>query len=163
MPTVDVRIERMGSGQRLFLHCGLWGPATSVLQEFGRACRDGRIISCKWNIGEISEVTTGTVGPQALDAIADWDWRQSPESADKERVAARDTGMSVLRLAVGTIAQRFGGCSCGNPGQSRRAAPLVIGRFRRTDGYRKGNGARNVSCGSCRLCNRSRFLEGPGT
>jgi len=37
MTTVDVRIERVGSGDRLFLHNGMWGPATSVLRAFGRA------------------------------------------------------------------------------------------------------------------------------
>ena len=67
MTTVDVRIERLGSGDRLYLHNGMWGPATSVLHAFGRACQDGRIPSSKWNIAEINEVTTGAVVRQALD------------------------------------------------------------------------------------------------
>jgi hypothetical protein len=65
MTTVDVRIERVGSGGRLFLHNGMWGPATSVLHAFGRACQDGRILSSKWNVAEINEVTTGAVVRQA--------------------------------------------------------------------------------------------------
>ena len=69
MTTVDVRIERVGSGDRLFLHNGMWGPATSALHAFGRACQDGRIPSSKWNIAEINEVTTGAVVRQALDGI----------------------------------------------------------------------------------------------
>jgi hypothetical protein len=64
------------------------GPATSVLHACGRACQDGRIPSSKWNVAEISEVTTGAVVHQGLDAITDWDWRQSRDSADQERVAA---------------------------------------------------------------------------
>jgi hypothetical protein len=70
MTTVDVRIERVGSGDRLYLHNGMWGPATRVLHAFGRACQDGRIPS-KWNIAEINEVTTGAVVRQTLDSIED--------------------------------------------------------------------------------------------
>ena len=88
MTTVDVRIQRVGSGDRLFLHNGMSGPATSVLHAFGRACEDGRIPSSRWNIAEINEVTTGAVVRQALDGITDWDWQQSRDSADQERVAA---------------------------------------------------------------------------
>ena len=36
MTTVDVRIERVGSGDRLFLHNGMWGPATGVLLAVSR-------------------------------------------------------------------------------------------------------------------------------
>ena len=61
MTTVDVRIERVGSGDRLFLHNGISGPATRVLHAFGRACQDGRIPSSKWNVAEINEATTGAV------------------------------------------------------------------------------------------------------
>jgi len=88
MTTVNVRIERPDSGDRLSLQNGLWGPATSVLHAFGLACRDGRILSSKWNVAEINEVTTGAVVRQALDAIADLDWQQSWDSTDQERVAA---------------------------------------------------------------------------
>jgi hypothetical protein len=66
----------------------MWGPATSVLHAFGRACQDGRIPSSKWNVAAINEVTTGAVVRQALDDITDWDWQQSRDSADHERVAA---------------------------------------------------------------------------
>ena len=90
MTAVDVRIERVGSGDRLYLHLhnGMWGPATSVLHEFGRACQDGRITGSEWNVAEIKAVTTGAVVRQALDAIADWDWKQSLDSADQDRTAA---------------------------------------------------------------------------
>ena len=77
MTTVDVRIERLDGGDRLYLHNGMWVPATRVLHAFGRACQDGRIPSSKWDIAEINEVTTGAVVRQALDAIADWDWQHS--------------------------------------------------------------------------------------
>ncbi len=66
----------------------MWGPATRVLHAFSRACQDGRIPSSKWNIAEINEVTTGAVVRQALDSIEDWDWQQSLDSTDQERVAA---------------------------------------------------------------------------
>jgi hypothetical protein len=69
MTTVDVRIVRAGSGDRLCLHNGMWGPATSVLHEFGRACQDGRITGIKWNVAEINAVTTGAVVRQALVAL----------------------------------------------------------------------------------------------
>jgi len=85
---VNVRIERLDSGDRLSLQNGLWGPATSVLHAFGRACRDGRIPSSKWNVAEINEVTTGAVVRQALDTITDLDWQQSWDRTDQERVAA---------------------------------------------------------------------------
>jgi hypothetical protein len=88
MTNVDLRIERVGSGDRLYLHNGMWGPATSVLHEFGRACQDGRITGTKWNVAEINAVTTGAVLRQALDAITDRDWKQSRDSADQERAAA---------------------------------------------------------------------------
>ena len=88
MTTVDVRIERLDSGDRLYLHNGMQGPATSVLHAFGRACQDGRIPSSKWNVAEINEVTTGAVVRQALDAITDLDWQQSRDSTDQERVTA---------------------------------------------------------------------------
>jgi hypothetical protein len=87
MTTVDVRIERVGSGDRLFLHNGMWGPATSVLHEFGRACQDGRITGTSWNVAEIRAVTTGAVVRQALATVTDWDWRQSRDSADHELAA----------------------------------------------------------------------------
>lgn len=88
MTTVDVRIEGLGSGYRLYLHNGMCGPATRVLHAFGRACQDGRIPSSKWNIAEINEVTIGAVVRQALDSIEDRDWQQSRDSTDQERVAA---------------------------------------------------------------------------
>jgi hypothetical protein len=88
MTTVDVRIERVGSGDRLSLQNGMWGPATSVLHAFGLACQDGRISSSKWNVAEINEVTTGAVVRQALDVITDLNWQQSRASTDQERVAA---------------------------------------------------------------------------
>ncbi len=88
MMTVDVRIERLDAGDRLYLHNGMWGPATRVLHAFGRACQDGRIPSSKWNIAEINEVTIGAVVRQALDSIEDQDWQHSGDSTDQERVAA---------------------------------------------------------------------------
>jgi hypothetical protein len=88
MTTVDVRIERLGSGDRLYLHNGLWGPATRVPHAFSRACQDGRIPSRKWNIAEINEVTTGVVVRQALDSMEDPDWQHSWDSTDRERVTA---------------------------------------------------------------------------
>ena len=87
MTTVDVRVRRLGSGDQLSLHNGMWGPATSVLHAFGQACQDGRICSSKWNVAEINEVTTGAVVRQALDAITDWDWQQAHDG-NQERVAA---------------------------------------------------------------------------
>ncbi|MGI8451333.1 MAG: hypothetical protein ACR2MP_29935 [Streptosporangiaceae bacterium] len=87
MTTVDVRVRRLGTGDQLSLHSGMWGPATSVLHAFGQACQDGRISSSKWNVAEINEVTTGAIVRQALDAITDWDWQQSHDD-DQERVAA---------------------------------------------------------------------------
>ena len=98
MTTVDVRIERVGSGDRLFLQNGMWGPATSVLHAFGRACQDGRIPSSKWNVAEINEVTTGAVVRQALDAITDWDWQQSRDSADQDE--SRPSGSAARRRRV---------------------------------------------------------------
>ena len=50
MTTVDVRIERLGSGDRLLSHNGMWEPATSVLHALGLACQDGRIPTSKWNV-----------------------------------------------------------------------------------------------------------------
>ena len=88
MTTVNVRIERLDSGERLYLQNGIWGPATSVLHAFGRAFQDGRIPSSKWNIAEINEVTTGAIVRQALDSIENQDWQQSWDSTDQQRVAA---------------------------------------------------------------------------
>ena len=88
MTTVDVRIERLGSGDRLYLHNGMWGPATRVLHAFGRACHDGRIPSSKWNLAEINEVTTGAIVRQALDSIEDPDWQHCWDSTDQERIVA---------------------------------------------------------------------------
>ena len=59
-----------------------------MLYAFGRAFQDGRILSSKWNVAEINEVTTGAVVRQALDDITDWDWQQSWDSSDQKRVAA---------------------------------------------------------------------------
>ena len=87
MTTVNVRIERLDSGERLYLQNGMWGPATSVLHAFGRACQDGRIPSSTWNVAEINEVTTGAVVRQALDSIENLDWQQCRDSTDQERVA----------------------------------------------------------------------------
>ncbi|MFI5066926.1 MAG: hypothetical protein ACHP9Z_23525 [Streptosporangiales bacterium] len=84
MTTVDVRIQRLGAGDRLYLHNGMWGPATRVLHAFGRACQDGTIPSSKWNIAEINEVTTAAIVRQALDCIEDADWQHSRDSTDKE-------------------------------------------------------------------------------
>jgi hypothetical protein len=72
MTTVSVRIERLDSGDRLSLQNGLWGPATSVLHAFGRACRDGRIPGSKWNVAEINEVTTGPsyAGPRQSGVVS---------------------------------------------------------------------------------------------
>ena len=101
MTTVNVRIERQDSSDRLYLQNGMWGPATSILHAFGRACRDGRIPSSKWNIAEINEVTTGAVVRQALDAITDWDWQQSRDGSDRERVTAfRDRLLDVAEYEV---------------------------------------------------------------
>ena len=97
MTTVDVRIERIGSGDRLFLYNGMWGPATSVLHAFGRAYQDGRIPSSKWNLAEINEVTTGAVVRQALDGITDKDWQQSQDSADQERSRLSGIGCSTAQ------------------------------------------------------------------
>ena len=88
MTTVDVRIQHVDSGDRLYLHNGMWGPATRVLHAFGRACQDGRIPSSKWNIAEINEVTTGAVVRQALDSIENRDWQHTRDSTDQERVTA---------------------------------------------------------------------------
>jgi hypothetical protein len=101
MTTVSVRIERLGSGDRLYLQNGMWGPTTTVLHAFGRACQDGRIPSSKWNIAEINEITTGAVVRQALDSIGNWDWQQSRDSTDRERVAAfRDRLVDSAQLCV---------------------------------------------------------------
>ena len=93
MTTVNVRIEHVDSGDRLYLLNGMWTPATSVLHAFGQACQDGRITSGKWNKAEINEVTTGAVVRQALDAIKDRDWQQSWDSTEQERVAAFRDGL----------------------------------------------------------------------
>jgi hypothetical protein len=82
MTIVDVRIERLDSGDRLSLRNGMWGPATSVLHALSRACQDGRTTSSKWNVADISGVTTGAVVRQALDVITDWDWLQFRDSSD---------------------------------------------------------------------------------
>jgi hypothetical protein len=88
MTTVDVQIERLESGDRLSLHNGMWGPATSVLHALGLACRDGRISTSKWNVAHVDAVTTGAVVRQAVDSITDWDWRQSRDPFGQERAAA---------------------------------------------------------------------------
>jgi hypothetical protein len=89
MTTVSVRIERQGgAGDRLSLQNGMWGPATSVLDAFSRACQDGRIPRSKWNVAEINEVTTGAIVRQALDAITDRDRKQSRSNTEQERVEA---------------------------------------------------------------------------
>jgi hypothetical protein len=88
MTTVNVRIERRDRRGGLLLQNWLWGPATSVLHAFGRACRDGRIPSRKWNVAEINEITTGGIVRQALDAITDADWQTSRDDTAQERVAA---------------------------------------------------------------------------
>jgi hypothetical protein len=88
MTTVNVRIERVDFSDRLYLQNGMWGPATRVLHAFGRACQDGRIPSNKWNVAETNEVTTGAFVRRALDAITDWDWQQSRDGSDQERVTA---------------------------------------------------------------------------
>jgi hypothetical protein len=88
MTTVSVRIERLDSSDRLTLRNGMWGPATSVLRAFGRACRDGRITSSSWNVAQINAVTTGAIVRQALGTITDWDWQHARDSNDQERAAA---------------------------------------------------------------------------
>jgi hypothetical protein len=93
MTTVDVTIEEIGTGNWLVLRNGLWGPATAVLHAFGEACRDGRISSSTWNVAEINEVATGAVVRQALDAIAERDWKESWDRGARERVAAFRRGL----------------------------------------------------------------------
>ena len=88
MTTVNVRIRCVDTGDTLYLRNGFWGPATSVLHVFGRACRDGAIQSRKWNVAQIDEVTTGVIVRQALDAITDLDWKQAWGDTDQEQVVA---------------------------------------------------------------------------
>ena len=97
MTTVDVRIQQVGTGDPLFLHNGMWGPATSVLHAFGRACQDGRIPSSKWNVAEINEVTTGAVVRQALDDITDWDWQQTRTAPTRNESRLSEIGCSTAQ------------------------------------------------------------------
>jgi hypothetical protein len=93
MTTVDVSIEEIRTGKRLYLHNGLWGPATAVLHAFGQACQDGRISSSTWNVAEINEVTTGAVVRRGLDAITELHWKQTWDKDDRKRVAAFRRGL----------------------------------------------------------------------
>jgi hypothetical protein len=40
--TVDVRIQRVDGEKPLYLHNGMFGPATSVFSAVVESCRDGR-------------------------------------------------------------------------------------------------------------------------
>ena len=88
MTTVDVRIERLGSGDRLYLHNGMWGagdprparirpslPGWQDLQQQVEHSGDQR---------DHDRCRRG----QALDSIEDQDWQHSGDSTDQERVTA---------------------------------------------------------------------------
>jgi hypothetical protein len=67
MTTVSVSIYQVGSNDRLYLHNGMQGPATSVLHYMSKACQEGIIDSRDWNIAQVDVITTGAVVRAALD------------------------------------------------------------------------------------------------
>jgi hypothetical protein len=88
MTTVDVRVERWGSGDRRTYTTACGGRRPESCTHSAGPARMAGSPSRKWNIAEINEVTTGDVVRQALDSIEDLDWQHSWDSTDRERVTA---------------------------------------------------------------------------
>lgn len=86
MTTVSVKIERVGSNDRLYLHNGMWGPATTVFHAFYDGCSNGTITG-RWNAVHVDATTTGAIVRAALNRIERFEppYRQD---GDEERLAA---------------------------------------------------------------------------
>jgi hypothetical protein len=83
--TVDVRITRVGRNDRLDLHNGMWGPATTVLHSFYQGCVDGTITG-SWSPAHVDAVTNGVIVRAALIQIDDFD-KTYHRDGDEERLA----------------------------------------------------------------------------
>jgi len=70
--TVSVKIERAGSNDRLYLHNGLWGPATTVFHAFYHGCSDGTITG-NWSPAHVDATTSGAIVRDALTRIDKFD------------------------------------------------------------------------------------------
>src|SRR6185437_14849728 len=54
--TVSVKIKRIGSNDRLYLHNGTRGPATTVFQAIYHGCIDGTVIG-NWSPAHVDATT----------------------------------------------------------------------------------------------------------
>jgi hypothetical protein len=70
--TVSVKIERIGSNDRLYLHNGARGPATTVFQAIYHGCIDGTLTG-SWSPAHVDATTSGTVIRAALTRINGFD------------------------------------------------------------------------------------------
>jgi hypothetical protein len=83
--TVSVKIERVGSNDRLYLHNGMRGPATTVLHAFHRGCSDGTITG-SWSPAHVGATTSGAIVRDALSRIEGFD-PACRRDGDEERPA----------------------------------------------------------------------------
>jgi hypothetical protein len=87
--TVDVRVTGPAGSGTLYLHNGLWGPATSALHALSGKFMDGTLTG-PWNIAEINATVPGVVVRDVLAAVDEAD----PVFSDEDRarfVAFRET------------------------------------------------------------------------
>jgi hypothetical protein len=84
--TVSVKIERIGSDDRLYLHNGTRGPATTVFQAIYHGCIDGTVIG-SWSPAHVDATTSGIIVRAALKRIKGFD-PTCHRDGDEERLAA---------------------------------------------------------------------------
>lgn len=72
MTTVDVRITGPTGSGTLYLHNGLWGPATSALHALSGKFMNGTLTG-PWNIAEIKATVPGAVVREVLAAVDEAD------------------------------------------------------------------------------------------
>jgi hypothetical protein len=86
MTTIDMRINRVSSNDRLYLHNGMWGPATAVFHALYHGCIDGTITG-SWSGAHVDAVTSGAIVRAALGHI---EGRERPyrQDGNEERLAA---------------------------------------------------------------------------
>ena len=84
--TVSVKIERIGSNDRLYLHNGTRGPATTVFRAIYGGCIDGTVIG-SWSPSHVEATTRGAVIRAALTRINGFD-PTCRRHGDEERLAA---------------------------------------------------------------------------
>ena len=82
MTTVDVRITGPTGSGTLYLHNGLWGPASSALHALSGQFMNGTLTG-PWNIAEIKATVPGAVVREVLAAVDEADpgvQRRGPRS-----------------------------------------------------------------------------------